>query len=335
MAYRTKALFAMSPQHVADLFPPALMRRLQHLADLDPGLVAQRFDRPEVVRALAETEIIISGWGCPPVDSAVLAAAPRLRAVLHSAGSVKSLITPACWERGILVSSAAEANSLPVAEYTLGAILLAGKDIFRLRERYRAHRAFTLAEIQQDVGNFGRKVGIIGASRIGRRVLDLLRPFDLEVFLYDPYVDAATAAGLGARRLELDELLRTCDIVSLHAPATADTYRMLDAARLALIRDGGVLINTARGELVDTGALEAELVSGRISAVLDVTDPEPAPAESALFDLPNVFLTPHIAGSHGNELARMGRSVTEELERLTAGIPLLHQVHEADLDKVA
>jgi phosphoglycerate dehydrogenase-like enzyme len=335
VADRPKSLFAMRKQHLADLFPPAVMRQIQQMAELDPDLVAERFDQDEIVRALAETEVIISGWGCPPVDASVLAAAPRLRAVLHSAGSVKALVTPECWERGVLVSSAAEANAVPVAEYTLAAILLAGKDIFRLRESYRTDRAFALAENRSGVGNFGRSVGIVGASRIGRRVLELLRPFDLEVYLYDPYVDDATAAGLGARRLELGELLRTCDIVSLHAPANIDTLRMLDAGRLALIRDGSVLINTARGELVDGAALEAELASGRISAVLDVTEPEPVPPGSVLFDLPNVFLTPHVAGSHGNELARMGQSVTDELGRLVAGLPLAHQVHESDLDKVA
>src|SRR5437660_1651363 len=132
----------MRPQHLADLFPPAVMRQIQQLAELDPVLVAERFDQDAIVRALAETEVIISGWGCPPVDASVLAAAPRLRAVLHSAGSVKALVTPECWERGVLVSSAAEANAVPVAEYTLAAILLAGKDIFRLRESYRTDRAF-------------------------------------------------------------------------------------------------------------------------------------------------------------------------------------------------
>jgi phosphoglycerate dehydrogenase-like enzyme len=333
--YRPKALFAMSPRHLAELFPPAVMLRLQQSAEIDSCLVAERFDQPEVLRALAETEVIVSGWGCPPIDAAVLAAAPRLRAVLHSAGSVKSLITSDCWQRGVRVSSAAEANAVPVAEYALAAILLAGKDVFGLRERYRERRVFTLAEIQPGVGNFGRSIGIIGASRIGRRVLELLKPFDFQVFLYDPYVDAATAATLGARPVELAELLSLCDIVSLHAPVTEETRKMIGADELALIRDGAVLINTARGELVDGRALEAELLSGRISAVLDVTDPEPVPASSALFDLPNVFLTPHVAGSHGNELARMGRSVTDELERLTAGLPLAHEVHESDLDKAA
>jgi phosphoglycerate dehydrogenase-like enzyme len=110
---------------------------------------------------------------------------------------------------------------------------------------------------------------------------------------------------------------------------------MLDRDRLALVRDGGVLINTARGALVDHDALADELVSGRLSAVLDVTDPEPLPAGSSLYQLPNVFLTPHIAGSLGNELERLGRIVVEELERLVAGAPPVHEVLRADLARVA
>jgi phosphoglycerate dehydrogenase-like enzyme len=177
------------------------------------------------------------------------------------------------------------------------------------------------------VGNLGRRVGLIGASRVGRRVLELLRPFDLSVSLYDPYVSAAEAAELGAVPLEIEELLRISDIVSVHAPDTPQTHRMLDRERLALIPDGGVLINTSRGALIDHTALTEELVSGRIGAVLDVTDPEPLPADSPLYRLPNVFLTPHIAGSLGNELARLGGTVVTELERITTGLPPAHPVH--------
>ncbi|MGW0585812.1 hydroxyacid dehydrogenase, partial [Streptomyces sp. NPDC002920] len=215
--------------------------------------------------------------------------------------------------------------------YTLAAILLAGKDAFGLRERFRSERVHPGPTDYATVGNLGRRVGIVGASRVGRRVLELLRPFDLSVSLYDPYVDAAEAAVLGAAPLPLDELLRTSDIVSVHAPDTPETHHMLSRERLALLPDGGVLINTSRGALIDHTALTEELVSGRISAVLDVTDPEPLPADSPLHRLPNVFLTPHIAGSLGNELARLGGTVVAELERMAAGLPLAHPVHRTTL----
>jgi phosphoglycerate dehydrogenase-like enzyme len=325
------ALFAMNPVHLPELFPPRLMTRLLELVRADPGLVVRDFTDPAAAPALAEAEVLITGWGCPHLGADVLDAAPRLRTVLHAAGSVRSLVGDAFWERGLTLSSAVHANALPVAEYTLAAILFAGKDAFGLRERFRSERVYPDPDAYTAVGNLGRRVGIIGASRVGRRVLELLRPFELSVSLYDPYVDDTEAAALGAVSLPLDELLRRSDIVSVHAPDIPETHRMLSRARLALIPDGGVLINTSRGALVDPDALAEELVCGRIGAVLDVTEPEPLPADSPLYGLPNVFLTPHIAGSLGNELGRLGGTVVTELERLAAGLPPAHGIRRAEL----
>lgn len=214
------ALFAMNPSYLHELFPPGLMRRLQQLAQIDPALVVQDFSDPTAVEALGRAEVLITGWGCPPVDARALAAAPRLRAVLHAGGSVRHLVGEPFWKRGLTLSSAVRANALPVAEYTLAMILLAGKDAFGLRERYRAAHVHPAPTQYAGVGNFGRRVGLIGASRVGRRVLELLRPLDLSVSLHDPYVDVAEAAELGATPLDLDELLCTSDIVSVHAPDT-------------------------------------------------------------------------------------------------------------------
>jgi phosphoglycerate dehydrogenase-like enzyme len=323
VADHPKALFAMDPVFLPQLFPEPLMRRLGAVVDIDPDAVAEDF---ESAGALDEIEVIVSGWGSPRLDADVLERAPKLRAVLHAAGSVKGHIGEAVWERGIAVSSAAGANALPVAEYTLAAILLAGKGIFGLRERFSAERSFTLGYIHPEVGNFGIRVGVIGASAIGRRVIDLLRPFDIEVLLADPYVAAGEAAALGARLVDLDHLVSQANVVSVHAPDLAETRHLINAERLAAMKDGTVVINTARGRLVDTDALVAELLTGRLSAILDVTHPEPLPDASPLFDLPNVFMTPHVAGSQGNELARMGLFMVEEAERLTAGLPLVHRV---------
>lgn len=322
----------MRPDLVPLIFPPPVLRWIGELADVSKVPVADRFDDPAIAGLLPSVEVLVTGWDCPPVDAAVLDAMPHLRAVLHAAGSVKQHLTHEFWDRGLLVSSAADANAVPVAEYTVSAILLAGKGVFGLRERYRAARAFVPADVVDGVGNFGLRVGVVGASRIGRRVINLLRAFDVEVFLTDPHVDEAAASDLGATLVDLDKLMATCDVVSLHAPDIPDTHRMIDRDRLSLMRDGGVIINTARGALVDSGALTRELVEGRLSAVLDVTDPEPLPADSPLFDLPNVFLTPHIAGSQGNELARMGESTAAELERLVHGRPLRHAIRRSDLE---
>ncbi|WP_306936891.1 hydroxyacid dehydrogenase [Streptomyces phaeochromogenes] len=335
MRPRPAALFAMTAENVPKIFPPDVLARLGNAVEIDPTLTAGNFTDPRVRDALADTEILITGWGCPHIDEAVLDAAPKLRAILHAAGSVKGLTSPAVWERGITVSSAAGANALPVAEYTLAMILLAGKDLFAQRDRLRAQRAFPYGEIMPGVGNFGRRVGVVGASRIGRRLIELLRPFDLRVTLADPYVDAAQAAALGVPLLPLDDLLRTSDIVTVHAPQTPETHHLIGRRELALMPKGSVLVNTARGSLLDHDALVEELRANRLSAILDVTDPEPLPADSPLFDLPNAFITPHLAGSQGNEVARLGLAVTEEAERLLSGRELAHAIDHAVLERTA
>lgn len=326
----------MRPDLPRRLFSAAARDRLQAVASVDPDVVLSELDSAPARAALAGAEVILSGWGCPPVDEAALAAAPGLRAIVHAGGGVKGHVTPACWARGIRVSTAASANALPVAEYALAMILLAGKEVPRLAREYARRRAaIDAVEEFPRAGNYGRTVGIVGASRIGRRTIELLRPFDLDVLVSDPYLDEAGAARLGAELRELDELLAAADVVSLHAPALASTRHMIDARRLALLRDGATLINTARGWLVDQAALLAELVTGRTDAVIDVTEPEVLPPDSPLYELPNVVLTPHVAGALGGEVRRLGDLAIDELERYAAGEPFAHPVTVADLERVA
>src|SRR4051794_5666672 len=326
----------MQPDLPQRLFSPAALDRLQTVASVDPDVVVSELSTAEARACLARAEIILSGWGCPPIDAAILESAPALRAIVHAGGGVKGHVTPACWERGILVSTAARANVGPVAEYTLAMILLANKAAHRMARTYADRRvAVDLLTEFPTVGNYRKTVGIIGASRIGSRVIELLRPFDLDVLVSDPYLDGAAANRLGVELRELDDLMAESDVVSIHAPALPSTRHMLDARRLALLRDGAVLINTARGSLVDQDALVAELATGRIDAVIDVTEPEVLPPDSPLYELPNVVLTPHIAGALGVEVRRLGESALDELERYARGEPFAHPVTRADLDRIA
>jgi phosphoglycerate dehydrogenase-like enzyme len=312
---------------VAKLIDEQTMRRLTALAELDSALIVDDFDTPRAAAALGEAEVIISCWGCPPLTEDVLERAPRLRAVIHAAGSVKHHITDACWRRGIQVTSAAWANALPVAEYTVALVLLANKNVLRIREDYRLRRAeHDWQAAYASAGNYHRTVGVVGASRIGRRVLELLRAHDLKLLLHDPYLRPGEAQRLGAEEVGLDELCRRSGVVSVHAPELPATRHLINRDRLAMMRTGATLINTARGSLVDQQALTDELVAGRLNAVLDVTVPEVLPADSPLYDLPNVLLTPHIAGSLGNELHRMAAAAADELTRYVSGLPFAHPV---------
>ncbi|MFE6840360.1 hydroxyacid dehydrogenase [Streptomyces sp. NPDC057705] len=334
---RPRTLLAMAPELRSRLLDDATARRLREVAELDQEFVLDDFGGPAAAQALAEAEVLLTFWGAPTVDARALAAAPRLKAVVHAAGSVKQLVTEACWDRGIAVSSAALANSLPVAEYTVAMVLLSNKRVMQLREEYRRFRGR-----RHDwhlrygrVGNYRRTVGIVGASRIGLRVIELLRPYDLELLVHDLYLKEDQARHLGVRAVGLDELCRVSDVVSLHAPELPETRALIDRRRLALMRDGATLINTARGSLVDGAAVTDELVSGRLHGVIDVTEPEVLPADSPLYDLPNVLLTPHIAGSLGNELHRMADSAIDEIARYAAGLPFAHPVYREDLHRTA
>ncbi|MET9799350.1 hydroxyacid dehydrogenase [Streptomyces sp. NPDC006368] len=336
--HRPALLLAMGPGIADRLLTDAHRARLTALTRTDPRLVAHDLAAPEppVAAALAEAEVLLTCWGATPLTAGVLERAPRLRAVVHAAGSVKHHVTEACWARGIAVTSAAAANALPVAEYTLAAILLAGKHVLRAARRYAELR--TAHDWQGELatsGNYRRAVGVVGASRIGRRVIELLRPFDVQVLLYDPYVTAGEAAALGVVPMSLDDLCARADIVSVHAPQLPATHHLIGAAQLALMPDGATLINTSRGSLIDGTALLPHLTAGRLHAVLDVTDPEPPPPDSPLYRLPNVLLTPHIAGSLGNELHRMADQALDELERYVRGVPFADPVRPSELSRSA
>lgn len=287
---------------------------------------------------LARVEIVLGSWGCNVLDDALLTRMPKLRFLAYAAGTVKHTVTPATWEHGIVVSSAAAANAVPVAEFTFAAIVMIGKDVFRARDALRTTRGSEPVSgvgPAGELGTRGLRIGLLGASTIGRLVVERLATLDVMVAVADPYLDDADAARLGVTRMELDELVAWADVVSVHAPELASTHHLVDADRLARMHDGAWLVNTARGSLVDTDALTRECVAGRLNAFIDTPDPEPLPPDSPLYDLPNVVLTPHLAGSLGTELSRMGELAVAEIRRFVAGDALEHEVRADDLDRIA
>lgn len=333
MSTKPRGVFAMGRFARDTALTGPVVARLLEFADVDSGLLVTDFAAPEAREALSRAEFLVTGWNCPRVDEPVLDLLPNLRLIAHSAGSVKHHLARAVWRRGITVSSAAEANAEPVAEYTRAVILLAGKRAFARAARYAVDGS--AQSHAPDCGYIGRTVGIVGASRIGRRVIELLRGYDMELLVSDPFLDEAAAAALGARKVEPDELCRRSDVVSVHAPELAETRHLIDDRRLGLMRDGAVLVNTARGSLIDTEALVEHCRAGRIDAILDVTEPEPLPPGHPLLLLPNVWVTPHLAGAEGTEIALLGEFAVTETRRFFAGEPLRGKVSEADLPRVA
>ncbi|APX34827.1 hydroxyacid dehydrogenase [Brachybacterium sp. P6-10-X1] len=311
-------MLAMPEALPGRMFDAAQLARLESLAEVDttrtvPDLAAASDEE------LADVEVLITGWASPCVDASALARMPRLRAIVHTAGTVRFVVSESVWGRSdIVVTSSTEANAVPVAEFALAHILLAGKRSLAQEACYRVdHEVRPGAAAAPEVGNYGGVVGLIGASRIGTLVAEHLRRFDVEVLITDPVATAEQIVALGAVQVEPEELYARSDVVSLHAPDVPSTQGMVSRELLARMRDGATFVNTARPALVDLDALRGELVSGRLAAVLDVHDD--LPDDDPLWGLENVSITPHIAGSQGNELRRMGEYALEELRRLAAG----------------
>ncbi|NDL60613.1 NAD(P)-dependent oxidoreductase [Phytoactinopolyspora mesophila] len=312
----------MDQRSFAMQFSESQLRRLRLLAEVGEPLHADHLDSPSVLRRLREVEVLITSWGCPELTADRLAGAPALRAIFHCAGTVRPFVSEEVWRRQILVTNAAEENAVPVAEFTFAAVVFAGKKAPFLGQDARKYRAdWSFVDRRGELSNRGRVVGVVGFSRVGQRVVERLRTLDVEILVADPHADKAAVADAGARLVELPELLRACDILTLHVPALPSTRHLIGAAELALLRDGATVINTARGAVIDTDALVKECAFRRIDAILDVTDPEPLPGDSVLYELPNVMITPHIAGSLGSETQRMSESALDELERYVTGQP--------------
>jgi phosphoglycerate dehydrogenase-like enzyme len=271
-------------------------------------------------KLLHEIEVIFSGWTPPVFDDAFFDKTPKLKAIFYAAGPIA--LADSAFERGIVATTAHEANSVPVAEYTLATILFGLKHGWQLSRKTRLYRSFP--DRNHVPGCYGSTVGLISLGAIARILIRLLKPFELNVLVFDPFLTAEAATELGVEQASLKEVFRTADVVSLHTPALPETIGMVRGEHLESMKSGATFINTARGSIVRQDELiEVAIRRPDLQFVLDVTDPEePPPPDNPIYDLPNVVLTPHIAGSAGGECRRLGRYMVEELERYVAGEPL-------------
>jgi phosphoglycerate dehydrogenase-like enzyme len=328
-----KGLFVLGAGNDARIYSPADQQAIRQQVEIyaAPQTASDVIANPAILR---DADVIFSGWGGPRMDAAFLDAAPNLRAVFYGAGSIRGIVTDAFWARGIVITSAAAANAIPVAEFTLAQILLSLKRAwFYALEGKRTGEWVTRQPVP---GAYGSTVGLISLGLIGRRVVELLRPFDVRVIAYDPFVPAETAAELGIELAELDEVFSRADVVSLHTPWLPETVGMITGAHFAQMKPDSTFINTARGAVVREEEMIAVLQQRPdIYALLDVTYPEPPAAGSPLYTLPNVVLTPHIAGSLDAECWRMGHYMVEELARYLKGEPLRYAVTPEQFARMA
>ena len=320
------AILLGKPNYLPMAFPEALRAEIGQKVRLHPDVI-NAADWKNHTAALAEADVLFATWGMPKLDADFLATAPKLKAIFYAAGSVKGFATPEAYKRGIQISSAWLANAIPVAEFSHATILL-GLTGFWLSQRLaRAgkfqHQHFPVA------GGFHSNVGLVSLGAIGRLVAGHLARHEINILAYDPYVTPAGEASLGVTLVSLEELFAKSHVVSIHTPWLPETDKMINAALLRSMPQAATLINTSRGAVIDEVDL-CEVLAERqdITAILDVTHPEPPLPDSPLRTLENVVLTPHIAGSMGGEIARMGYWMKDELDLYLAGKPLQHGVSE-------
>jgi len=326
----------LTPEMRAKLIPPSAEMRLARMANVRaPG---EGELTPENLPGLLDGAVAaITGWGTPPLDEALLARSSSLKLVAHAAGSIRHLVPFAAIEESRLrVTHAAIHIGEAVAEFVMAHVFSFLRHPAELAEGMRRNEPWFDLRTRLLGRLLGEQtVGLLGAGYIGRMMMRLFRAFDARVLVYDPYLAEAQAQALGVELSKLDELLRRSDIVSVHVPSLPETRHMIGAAQLAMLKDGSLFINTARGAIVDEQALIAELEKGRFTAVLDVYQTEPLPEDSPLRKLPNAILAPHAAGHSHETYLRQGTSAVDEVCRMLAGEPFRHEVTKAALATMA
>lgn len=333
---RPKTVMLVSRDFQQGCFAAADLARMSAATDLRTAATDGDPSPAQQAEYIAGAEFIVTGWGTQPISTAMLDAAPDLRCMFHTAGSVKHLVNEEFLKRGIRVFSAAHALAVGVAEFAFGMMLVSMKAAFLFHDATREGRWDRAEHCDWVRESFGATLGIVGASHVGRHMIRLCQTLELEaILLSDPYVTDAEARELGTEKVDLDELMRRSDVVSLHTPATKECRHIINAERLAMMKDHAIFINTARGMCVDEQALLAELQQGRIWACLDVTFPEPPVTGSPFYALPNCVLTPHIAGSIKENRLRQGRLVADQIEAAVRGELPPFEVPLRELSRIA
>lgn len=307
-----------------DVYPDSVRAGFGEYLTIDerPLQSNEILSRPEI---LEDVNVLVGSWGIPNLSESLLSAMPNLRLVLYGAGSIRSVTSDAFWNRGIPISSAWEANGIPVSEFTLGAILLSLKHVWRASREVKEARSFGVS--RHSPGNFGSTVGLLSLGVIGRLTLERLRGFDVKILACDPLVSPEEVRSLGAIPVGLDQLFEESDVVSVHTPWLPETEQMLRGHHFERMKQGATLINTARGAIIhEPELIEVLLRRPDLQALLDVTYPEPPVPGSELYDLPNVVLTPHIAGAIDRECGRLGQLMLEELQRFLRHEPLRYVI---------
>lgn len=336
-----KAIFlANNKGNIDYVYPEETKQRIKSLIDIDLDNVYCQEDLEANPNSFEDVEYIFSTWSMPGGNEDKDDFArffPNAKALFYAAGSVK-YFAQHYFDKNIRIFSAFAANAVPVAEFTVAQILLANKGYYQALRNFNSPEKHQIAgDISRaHAGNYNTKVGIVGAGMIGKKVIELLKPFKLDIMIYDVFVSAEKAKELGGTKVNtLEELFAVCDVVSNHLANVPATVGIFKGEHFENMKKNGTFINTGRGAQIDEKEmLDALKKRPDVSAILDVTVEEP-PKNSLFYELDNVFLTPHIAGSQANEVARMSEMVVDQFENLLKGLPTKYEITEKMLETMA
>lgn len=310
---RLKSLFLGRPPLINFVYTEEQVNEIAQLTELTPGIVTV----DDLANAdLSEIEVIFTTWGMPKLTAGQLERLPKLKVVLYAAGATDEFAMPLL-ERGVRISSAWRANAIPVAEFTVAQIILSLKNYFSDTTAYTAPEATRRPRTAP--GCYGETVALIGDGTIAHMVQDMLKAYKLNVIM--------VASLPENRTVSLEEAFSKAYVVSNHLFNHPGTEGMITREHFASMRTGATFINTGRGAQIDEAGL-IEVLKSRpdLTALLDVTAPEPPVADSPLFTLPNAHLSTHIAGSIGDEVHRLADYAIEEYKRFATDESLAHEV---------
>jgi phosphoglycerate dehydrogenase-like enzyme len=313
------------------VYPKRQIDRIASLTNLlaPPLTSAELRNRPDL---LAEVNVIFSGWGGMVLNEALFRSSPNLSLYLYAAGSPDSILDPGLDSPDVTVSCSVHQNSMAVAEYCLGFFLIGLKRAIPIAQRVRTEKSYEIGDESWDsAGNYRSSIGILSMGRTAQELVKLLKPFNHQIRVFDPYVPDERIAEVGADSCgSLEELFASCDLISIHTPLKEETRGLVSGSLIRGMKRNATFINTSRGAVLDEASvLRALSERSDVFAVLDVADPEPPDPDSPLYCLPNVLLTPHIAGVTNQECERLSDAMIDELERFMRGEHLKFAVHVA------
>ncbi|MBQ8146567.1 MAG: hydroxyacid dehydrogenase [Clostridia bacterium] len=337
-----KAIFlANNKGNIDYVYPKATQERIKALVDIDLDKVYAQEDLEANPDAFADVEYVFSTWSMPggSEDKDDFARFfPNMKALFYAAGSVK-YFAKHYLDKNIKIFSAFAANAVPVAEFSASQIILANKGFYQACRMYKSADMYKAAGdvSRAHAGSYNTNVGIVGLGMIGKKVVELLKPYKLNILVYDIFLTHERAKELGVTKIDtLEELFKVCDVVSNHLANVPATVGIFKGEYFENMKANGTFINTGRGAQVDeAGMLNALEKRVDLCAVLDVTIEEPPVNDNRFFTLANVFMTPHIAGSQANEVARMSEIVVDQFEHLLKGEPTMYEVTEQMLATMA